>query len=128
MDNEGSKKAEQPVLSSDTPKGDQEISGAYKSQEQYAKAEELNQLINSVTQDRKETKKIQTDIKEQKSYIMLGFIILTVMVVTLLVAFLALVIQQWGEKITADYELTHAVDLLQVQMQARVSSSSVVQK
>jgi hypothetical protein len=54
-------------------------------------------------------KDLKDDAREQKSYMVLGFFILAAMFIALLAVFTS-------EKVTADYELTHSIDLLQMQM------------
>lgn len=76
---------------------------------------DANQLNFALTQLQTAAKELKDDAREQKGYMLLGFFILAAMFIALLAVFTS-------EKVTADYELTHALDLLQTQMALPVAS------
>lgn len=64
----------------------------------------------------KDTEKLQKEMEGQKNLLLVGFYILLAMVGTL-------VVMVASEKVTADNELTHSVDLLQAQLNTQQSTA-----
>lgn len=71
--------------------------------------EVIQKQINEAQGLQGQIKDAKDEVEKQKNYLMLGFFVLAIMVV-------ALIAQFSSEKVSADYELIHSIDLLNTQM------------